>query len=68
MTTAIGSGLGLPAATYQQVDQSAVAPVQLTGKHGLIMPTLFGPTDQPYLIESVSAQNHSSSSTARTLK
>jgi len=54
MTTAIGSGLGLPAATYQQVDQSAVAPVQLTGKHGLIMPTLFGPTDQPYLIESVS--------------
>lgn len=54
MTTAIGSGLGLPAATYSQVDQSAVAPVQLTGKHGLILATLFGPTDQPYDIESVS--------------
>lgn len=53
MTTTIGSGLGLPAATYTQVDQSAVAPVQLTGKHGLIGPSLFGPTDKPYLIESV---------------
>lgn len=47
----------LPSATYSELDQSTVPPAQLGGKHGLITPTLFGPTDKPYPITSVDGFN-----------
>ncbi len=47
----------LPSATYTELDQSTVPPAQLSDYHGLITPTLFGPSDQPYLITTVDAFN-----------
>jgi len=40
----------LPFVGYQEIDNSGVLPVLLNGAHGVITPTLFGPTDKPYKI------------------
>lgn len=45
----------LPKISYLEVNQSQVPPIALLGEHGMISPTLFGPTDQPYEIDSVQA-------------
>lgn len=44
---------GLPSATYREIDQSTVPPALLAGRHGVITPTLFGPTDKPYEVSTV---------------
>lgn len=40
----------LPSVSYLEIDNSNVLPEQLVGAHGVITPTLFGPTDKPYPI------------------
>lgn len=45
----------IPGVSYQEVDQSSVPPALLSGKHGVILQTLFGPTDKPYKITTVDA-------------
>lgn len=43
----------LPSATYTELDQSTVLPASLADFHGLVTPTLFGPSDKPYLVTNV---------------
>lgn len=40
----------LPSVGYTEIDNSGVLPEQLVGAHGIITPTLFGPSDAPVLI------------------
>lgn len=47
----------LPSATYTELDQSTVLPASLADFHGLVTPTLFGPSDKPYLVTSVDGFN-----------
>lgn len=43
----------LPSVKYQEIDRSTVPPVLLAGAHGIILQTLFGPTDKPRKITTV---------------
>lgn len=43
----------LPSVSYTEIDNSGVLPEQMVGAHGVITPTLFGPSDKPVLITTI---------------